>query len=152
MRGTERRSASLEQDARQPYLAKEADVTEDKKTREHIEGAATAVQAKYGNRCSAKRIQAGPTSSTSFGTKAEPPALHRRDDISVDIGAAASKPRLAPFEMRTLTAADCLLPTGETSTATMIIFHQLPFWFCLTKEINEMYHYIPFHQVRCGML
>ena len=77
MRSTEHRSASLEQDARQPGLAMEADVTADKKTRERKEGAAAAVQVKHGNSCPAKSVQAGPTSSTSFGVKAEPPALPR---------------------------------------------------------------------------
>ena len=60
------RLASLEQDTRQPrLLAMEADVPADKKTRECTEGAAFAVQAKHGDSCSAKRIQAGPTCSTS---------------------------------------------------------------------------------------
>ena len=52
--------ASLEQETRQPRLAMEADVTEDRKTRERTKGA--AVQAKYGDICSAKRVQTGPTS------------------------------------------------------------------------------------------
>ena len=67
---TNQRLASLEQDARQPRLAMEADVPADKKTRERMEGAATAVQAKHGDSCSAKRVQVGPTCSTSFGVKA----------------------------------------------------------------------------------
>ena len=49
MRATEQRSASLEQDTRQPRLAMEADVTADEKTRERTEGAAAAVQAKHGD-------------------------------------------------------------------------------------------------------
>ena len=48
LRATERRSASLEQDARQPRLAMEADVPSDTKTCQRTEGAAAAVQAKYG--------------------------------------------------------------------------------------------------------
>ncbi|CAM9124457.1 unnamed protein product, partial [Ascophyllum nodosum] len=48
MRATNKRLASLEQDARQPRLAMEADVPADKKTRKRTEGAATAVQAKHG--------------------------------------------------------------------------------------------------------
>ena len=67
MRRANQRLASLEQDAQQPRLAMEADVTEDKKTRERTEGAAAVVQAKHGGSCSAKRVQTGPTSSTSFG-------------------------------------------------------------------------------------
>ena len=60
----------------------EADVTANK-TRERTEGAAAAVQVKHGDSRSAKRVQAGPTSSTSFGKKAKPPALSRRDDVLV---------------------------------------------------------------------
>ena len=59
MRRGNQRLASLEQNARQPRLAIEADVTADKKTRERTEGANNAVQAKHGDRCSAKRVQAG---------------------------------------------------------------------------------------------
>ena len=54
LRRIDQRLASLEQDARQPRLAMEADVSADKKTRERTEGAATAVQAKHGDSCSAK--------------------------------------------------------------------------------------------------
>ena len=67
LRSIDQRLACLEQDARQPHLAMEADVPADKKTRKRTEGAATAVQAKYGDCCSAKRVQAGPKRSTSFG-------------------------------------------------------------------------------------
>ena len=63
----------------------EADVNTDKKTRERTEGTAAAVQAKHGDSCSAKRDQAGPKSSTSFGMKAGPPALPNRNDILIDI-------------------------------------------------------------------
>ena len=50
---------SLEQEDRQPRLAKEADVKAGKKTRERTEGVATAVQAKHGDTRSAKRVHAG---------------------------------------------------------------------------------------------
>ena len=43
MRATKQRLAGLEQDARQPRLAMEADVPSDTKTRERTEGAAAAV-------------------------------------------------------------------------------------------------------------
>ena len=43
IKATEQRSASLEQDAQEPRLAMEADVTADKKHRERTEGAAAAV-------------------------------------------------------------------------------------------------------------
>ena len=42
MKGTKQRVASLEQDARQPRLAMEADGQADTKTRERTEGAAKA--------------------------------------------------------------------------------------------------------------
>ena len=130
------RLASLEQDARQPRLTMEADAPADTKTRERMEGTATAVQAKHEDSCSAKRVPAGPTSSTSFGVKAEPPALPCRDDVLVDNCAVVPKSCLSPLEMRTPTAAGGLLPTSKTSTATMAIFYQLPLWFCPTNEIN----------------
>ena len=43
MRATEQRSASLEQDVRQPRLAIEANVSLDTKTRDRTDGAAAAV-------------------------------------------------------------------------------------------------------------
>ena len=112
LRRVNQRLASLEQDARQSRLAMEADVTADKKTREHMEGAAAVVQAKHGDSCSAKRFQVGPKSSTSFGIIAGPSALPRRDKVLVDIGAAAPKLCPPPVEMRTLTTTSGLLPTG----------------------------------------
>ena len=118
LRRIDQRIASLEQDARQPRLAMEVDVKADKKTRERTEGAATAVQAKYGDSCSAKRVQADPTSSTSFGVKDEPPALPCRDDVLVENGATAPKSCLLPLEMRTPTAFGGLLPAGKSSTTT----------------------------------
>ena len=136
MRETKQRLAGLEQDARQPHLAMEGDVPSDTKTRDRTEGTAAAVQAKHGDSCSAKIVQAGPTSSASFVMKVELSALPRRDDVSVDMGAAVPKPCLSPVEMRTLTAPGGLLPTGKTSTATITIFHQLPLWLCLTKNIK----------------
>ena len=54
MRATEQRSASREQDARQPSLAMEADVPADTKTRWRTESAATAVQAMHGDSFSSK--------------------------------------------------------------------------------------------------
>ena len=82
-----------------------------------------------------QRVQPGPTSSTSFGMKAEPPALPRWDDVLVDKGAAVPKPCLSLVEMHILTSAGDLLPASKASTATGIIFYQSPFWFCPTKEI-----------------
>ena len=90
MRATEQRSASLEQDAWQPRLALEADVTA-----KRTEGAAAAVQAKYGDSCSAKRVQIDPIRLTSFSDDfTGPPALPcSRDDALVDNGAAVSLTR-----------------------------------------------------------
>ena len=134
IRGMNQRLVSLEQDARQPRLTMEADVPADEKTRERTKGAATAVQAMHGDSVSAKRAQDGPKSSTTFGVKAEVPALPCRDGILVENGAAAPKSCFSPLEMRTPEAAGGLLPTGKTSTATRTTFDQTPRWLCLTEE------------------
>ena len=136
LRRMDQRLASLEQDARQPRLAMEVDVPADNKTREHTEGAATAVQVNCGGSCSAKKVLPGPKILTSFGMKAEPLAFPHRDDVLVENGAAAPKSCLSPLEMRTLTAAGDLLPTGTTCTATRTTFDQPPLWFCPTEETN----------------
>ena len=66
MRRANQRLANLGQNARHPHLAiMEADVTADKNTRERTEDAAAVVQAKHGDSYSAKRVQAGSTSSVS---------------------------------------------------------------------------------------
>ena len=54
MRATEQRSASLEQDVRQPRLAMEADITTDIKTRKRTEGATAAERVSSRDNCSAK--------------------------------------------------------------------------------------------------
>ena len=110
--------ASLEQDARQPILAMEADGQADTKTCERTGGAAKAVQAKHGDSCTAQKAQDGPKTSICFGANVEPPALPYRDDVAVENGAAAPKLCLSPLEMRTTTAGGGLLLTGETSTPT----------------------------------
>ena len=121
-RKTKQRLASLEQNARQLRLATEADVPTYKKTRRRAEDAA-ADQAKHGDSCSAKRVHAGPTGSTSFGRTAKPPALPRRNNILVDRGAEAPKPHLSHVEVRMLpSTAGSLLPAGTASTAIRIIF------------------------------
>ena len=119
------RVASLEQDTRQPRLAVEEDVKADKKTCGRTEGAATAVQAMHGDSFSANRVQAGPTCSTGFGVKAEPPALPCRDDVLVESGVAAPKSCLSSLEIRTSTAVGGLLSTDKTSTVTRTTFRQL---------------------------
>ena len=139
MRATEQRSASLEHDARQPRLTMEADVPSDTKTRERMEGAAAVVQAKHGDSCSAKRVQAGPTSSISFGDDFTGlPALPcSRNDALVGNGAAAQKSCLSPVEMRTLTAVGGLLPAGKASRATRITYNHSRLRFCPTEETNS---------------
>ena len=137
MRVTYQREASLEQDARQPRLSMEADRPANTKTRERTEGSATAVQAMHGYSFSACRIDPGPeTNSTSFGMKAEPPALPGRDDVVVESGDAGLKSCLPSLEMRSPTAAGGLLPTGKTSTATKITFNKPPLRFYSIEETN----------------
>ena len=97
MRGTRRRVASLEEDARQPRLAMEADGPSDTKTRERTEGAAKAVQAMHGKSFSANRVDPDPMCLTSFGVKAELPDHPCRDDVLVENGAAAAKLCLSPW-------------------------------------------------------
>ena len=116
----------------------EADVTVDDKTHERTEGAAAAVEAKHEDSCSAKRVQAEPTSSTMFGDDfTGAPALPcSRDDALIDNGVAAPKPCLSPVEMHTLTAAGGLLPAGKASTTTKITHYQPRLRFCPTEETN----------------
>ena len=140
----EQHLANLEQDARQPRLAMEADGPADTKPRERTEGAAKAVQAMHVDSFSASRIDPGPkTTSTSFGGKVEPPALSCRNDVVVDNGAAAPKLCLPTLEMRTTTAAGGLLPTGEISTATRTTLDYSTLWFCQTEETHSERTSIP---------
>ena len=60
LKSMNQRVARLQQDARQPRLALEADGQVDNKTRERTEDAATAVQAMHGDSCSANRVDPGP--------------------------------------------------------------------------------------------
>ena len=138
MRATKQRFAGLEQDARHPRLATEADVLSDTKTRDRTEDAAAATQAKHGNCCSANQVDPDPMCLTSFGDDSTgPPALPcLRDDALVDNGAAAPTSCLSPVEIFTLTAADVLFPAGTASTATRTTFDQPRFWLCPTEEIN----------------
>ena len=133
----EQYAARLEQDARQPRLAMEADGPAVTKTRERTEGAATAVQAMRGDGFSARRVEPGPnTKSTSFGVKAEPPAFPCRDGVVVECGDAASESCLPSLEMRSPTAAGGLVPTGEASTAKETNFNQPPLRFRSTEETD----------------
>ena len=130
------RLTRLEHDAQHPRHAMEADGPANTKTRERTEGAAKAVQPKHGDSCTACKVQDGPKISTCFGVMAKPPALPCREDGLAENGAAAPKSCLPLLEMRTTTVVGGFLPTGETSTATKIIFNQLPLLLYLTEEIN----------------
>ena len=114
----DQRLIRLDHDARQPYLAMEADGPASTKTRKRTEGAATAVEAMDEDSCTAQKVQDGPKTSTCFGMMAEPPDLPCRDDVVVESGDAVPKSCLPSFKMRITTVAGGLLPTGKTSTAT----------------------------------
>ena len=144
MRATDQREADLEQNARQPRLAMEADGPAHTKTRERTEGATTAVQVMHGDSFSACRVDPGSKSnSTSFGMMAEPPALPCRDDVVVEGGYAAPKSRFLSLEMRTTTATGGLLPAGQTSTATTT-FNEPLLQFYSTEEANFKKISIPY--------
>ena len=131
LRATDQCLTATEHDAWQPRLATEVVKKTDTKIRKRTEDAA-ADQAKHENSCSAKTVDAPPPMClTSFGNEStEYPSHTCRDDALVDKGVAAPKPCLLPVKVRTLTAADGLLPTGAASTATRNLFHQPPIWFC----------------------
>ena len=134
----EQHAATLEQDARQPRLAMEADGHANTKTRERTEGAATVAQAMRGDSFTACRVDPTPnTISTNFGVKAEPPALPCRDGVMVESGDAAPKSCLPFLEMRTTTAAGGLVPISKTSTATETNFNQSPLRFYSTEEMDS---------------
>ena len=122
-RETTRRLAGLEQEARQPYLATEADVPSDKKTRKRMEDVAAERVTSRDN--SSPQVDTGPIYLTSLGDDSTgPPALScTRDNTLADNGAAAPKPCLSPAEMRTRTATGGLLPASTASTAAKTTFH-----------------------------
>ena len=123
-RHLEHHLTSLEQDARHPRLAMEADGPADAKTRERKEGAATTVQAMHRDSFSASRVDPGPkTNSTSFGSKAGSPSFPCRNGV------------LPSSEMRSPTAAGGLLPTGEATIATTTTYNPPPLWFYATEEM-----------------
>ena len=83
------------------------------------------------------------TNLTCFGMMAKPPALPCRDDVVVESGDAALKSCLPSLEMRSSTATDGLVSTGEASTptdtsftATETNFNQPPLRFYTTEETN----------------
>ena len=109
MRATRQYLACVEQDARQPRLATEADVP---------------TYTKHGDGCFADKVDPDLMCLTSFGDDStEPPTfLPCRDDAMVDRDTVAPKPCLSPVEMRTSTAAGSLLHAGTALTAIMTIF------------------------------
>ena len=111
----------------------------DKKTRERTEGAASAVQAKYGDSCSANRVDPDPTCLNSFGDDSTGPSALpcSRNDAVIGNDAAAPKSCLSPLEMRSPTATGGLLPAGKASTTTRITFYHPRLRFCLTEETNS---------------
>ena len=139
MRKMDEHVTRLEHGARQPRLAMEADGPADTKTSGRTEGAATAAQAMRGDGFSARRVEPGPnTNSTSFGVKAETPALPCRDDVVVESGEAASEFCLPSLEMRSSTAAGGLVSTGEASKAKETNFNQTPLRLCSTDETDHL--------------
>ena len=137
MRKMDQHVTRLGHRARQPRLAMEADGHAATKTRERTEGTATAVQAMRGDCFSARRVEPGPnTNSTSFGVKAEPPALPCRDNVVVECGAAASESCLPSLEMRPSTAAGGLVPSGKASIASETTSNEPRLRFYVTEEMN----------------
>ena len=130
---------SLEQDARQPRLAMEADGHANVKTRERTEGTTTAVQAMHRDSCSADRVDPDPMCSTSFGDYCTgPPAPPcSGENALVDNRAAAPKSCLPSLEIRSPTAAGGFLPTGEISTATKTTFSKSPLRPYSAEEANS---------------
>ena len=137
MRKMNQHVTRLEPGARQLRLAMEADGQADTETRERTEGAATTVQAMRGDCFFARRVEPGPTTnSTSFGVKAEPPALPGRDDVVVESSPAAFESCLPSMKMRPSTAAGGLVPTGDASKASETTLNEPPLRFCLTEETD----------------
>ena len=120
---TKQRSAGLEHEARQPRLAMEADVEPDIKTHKRTDGASAANRVRNRDSSSA-RVDDGPTSLTSLGMLAQPPAPETLiGDTLVNKDAETPKPHLPPMEVRKLSsAAGGLLPTSTVATAMRVIF------------------------------
>ena len=115
----------------------EADGSANTKTQERTEGAAKAVQAMRGDSFTAEqKIQDGPKTSITFGVEAEPPDLPCREDVLVEESTTSPESCLPSLEMRSLTAAGGLVPTGEASTATETNFNQPPLRFCSIEETD----------------
>ena len=103
----------------------ETDVKPDTKTCKRMEDVAANRVISGDN--SYTQVDPNPICLTSFSDdSAGLPALPSRDNALIDKGAAAPKPCLSPVEMRTLTAAGGLLPTGIASSATRISSYHSP--------------------------
>ena len=137
IRAIKQRLAGQEQDTRQPRLAMEADVPPDTKTRKRMEAAAAANRVISAGNSSAL-VNTDPIRLISFGENyIGPPALPcSRDEVLVDNGAVAPKPRLSPADMCTRTASGGLLPNGTASTATTITYYQPRSRLFPTEETN----------------
>ena len=111
---TNQRQSGLQHQAQQPRLAMNAEVQEDKKTRESTED--FAQDGRLGD-ISSDRVH-DPMRLTSFGDEdyTEPPALPCRDDALVNQGHEVAKPCLSPVEIRKSTSAGSFLLAGATST------------------------------------
>ena len=130
------RFAGLEHGARQPCLAMEADVTPETKTRKRT-GDAAIDQVMNEDSSSARKVDIGPTSSTSFGMIIESPALLCMDDALVGKGAGAPRSCLSPVEMHMLLTAGGLLPVDTVPTAMRTIVFQSPPSWALGEETKE---------------
>ena len=119
----------------------EANFKTDKKTPKHTEGAAAADRAKYnGDSSSAKRVDHGPTSLTSFDKIAEPSLAPEKCIVSALVYKCVEvpKPHLPPVEVRMLSsAAGGLLPAGTSSTAMRAIFSRPLASWTLGEETKE---------------
>ena len=122
-RRANQRSVSLEQNAQQPRLALETDVTKDTMTCKRVEGAAAAQRVVSEDNPSAQ-VNTEPIRLTSFDDDfTGPPALPcSKNDTLVDNGAAAQTLCRSPAGMRPRTATGGLLPNGKASTATRTTF------------------------------
>ena len=113
-RNTNQRRAGLQHQAQQPRLAMNADVLENKKTRESTED--FAQDGRLGD-TSSDQVH-DPMRLIIFGDQdyTEPPALPCRDDTLINQGHEVAKPCLSPVEMRKSTPAGSLLHAGAVST------------------------------------
>ena len=126
MRATDKRSADLEQDARQSRLATKADGSTGTRPRKRTEGAAAAERVMSGDNSSAQ-VDTDPIRLTSYGDDSTgPPILPcLRDRALVDRGAAVPKLCLSSVEMRITTAAGGLLFAGTAFRTMRTIFSRL---------------------------